>query len=191
MVIQKQDFISDYERDFLLGEIENNIKDLKFGSNPFYHWINLDVTDPILSTLHYKKLIEKHFKFLNESIEVRDWEIDYIGFAYQTKGFDYHADAVWPENPESRSLGTPDHHHDNFSHYDGEWVDNYCPWRVFTTVLYLNDDIVGGETHFPTLDILVTPKSKKIVGFHCDESHVHGVMPVTSGYRKAFIMWFK
>ncbi len=69
--------------------------------------------------------------------------------------------------------------------------DNYCPWRVFTTVLYLNDDIVGGETHFPTLDVLVTPKSKKIVGFHCDESHVHGVMPVTSGYRKAFIMWFK
>lgn len=191
MVVQKQNFISDYERDFLLSEIDNNIKDLEFGPEPFYHWINIGVNNPKLSTLFYRQLIQKQIDFLNETVEVRNWEIDYIGFAYQTKGFDYHADSVWPENPDSRSLGTPDHHHDNFSHYDGTWVDNYCPWRVFTTVLYLNDDIVGGETHFPTLDILVTPKSKKIVGFHCDESHVHGVMPVTSGYRKAFIMWFK
>jgi hypothetical protein len=59
MVVQKQDFISDYERDFLLTEVDNNLKGLEFGSDPFYHWINLDVDDPVLSTLHYKKLIEK------------------------------------------------------------------------------------------------------------------------------------
>jgi hypothetical protein len=78
MVVQKQNFISDYERDFLLTEIDNNIKDLEFGPEPFYHWINIGVNNPKLSTLFYRQLIQKQIDFLNETVEVRNWEIDYI-----------------------------------------------------------------------------------------------------------------
>ena len=190
MIIQLEDFITDYECEFLSNKIDSLVVNEKFGPDPFYHWINLDYDDPLFSTPFFQKLIAKHFQFLNEKVDKRDWDIDYIGFAYQTKGFPYHADAVWPENETDRQLGEPSHDHDGYTHYKGDWVDNYAHQRLFTTVLYLNN-VSGGETHFPDHNITVQPNKKRIVGFHCDEKHVHGVMPVTSGIRKALILWFK
>lgn len=161
-----------------------------FGPEPFYHWINLEFDDHIFRTSFFQKILTKHFQLLNDKVEVRNWEIDYIGFAYQTKGFPYHADAVWPEKEPDRQLGEPSHDHDGYTHYKGDWVGNYVSERIFTTVLYLNT-VGGGETHFPDLDVTIQPNKKRIAGFHCDEQHVHGVMPVTSGIRKALILWYK
>ena len=190
MIIQLENFITDYECDILSNMIDSLVADEKFGSDPFYHWINLELEDPLLSFPFFRKILDKHFDMLNEKVGKRDWDLDYIGFAYQTKGFPYHADAVWPKEENDRQLGDPSHTHDDYTYYKGEWVENYSSKRVFTTVLYLNN-VGGGETHFPDQNITVQPNKKKIVGFHCDENHVHGVMPVTSGIRKAFILWYK
>jgi hypothetical protein len=77
-----------------------------------------------------------------------------------------------------------------YTNYEGEWIPNYASSRRFTTVLYLNDNFDGGETHFPIQDVKLKPESKKLAGFYCDRDYVHGVLPTTNGVRKALIVWF-
>ena len=159
-------------------------------SEIFYKWIQIDSDDKIFDDLNFLKIFNKNLLFAKRNFDTK-LTISYLGFAFQNKGFDYHADSVWPENENDRNLGYPTHDGNGYKDYKGDWVPNYVPTRKYTTVLYLNDDFEGGETHFPTLDVLVKPQKNKIVGFGCDEKHVHGVMPTINGLRKAFICWFE
>lgn len=187
MVTQENDFLNYYESQYLIGLLYNELGDYS-PEEPFYKWINTTEESYYYHNFVFSKILLRHFQFVKKHTGL-NLSLDYLGFAYQTKGFPYHADAVWPENEVDRNLGNPEI--EKYKNYNGLWVPNYVPERKFTTVLYLNDDFNGGETHFPTLDILVKPESRKIVGFDCDEKHVHGVMPVTNGIRSAFICWFK
>lgn len=190
MIIEEQNFITDYENDGLLSILGRSVKYDTFDSDPFYKWYEISKDDPLCQLQFFKNLLKKHFDLLSARVEKRTWKINYMGFAYQTAGFPYHADSVWPSNESDRYMGDPSHDHNNFIDYQGDWIPNYVPTRLFTTVLYLNT-VEGGETDFPSLNLRLKPEPKKIVGFHCDEKHVHGVMPTTKGVRKAFIIWYE
>ena len=190
MIIEEQNFISDFEHNGLLSILDRYVQDETFDNNVFYKWYEISTNDPLRKLKFIENLVKKHFELLSKKVEKRTWKINYMGFAYQTAGFPYHADSMWPADDSDRYLGDPSHNDNNFINYEGEWVPNYVPTRLFTTVLYLNQ-VEGGETDFPALGIRLTPEPKKIVGFHCDENHIHGVMPTTFGVRKAFIIWYE
>jgi hypothetical protein len=190
MVYIKDNFITDSENLFLLNEMNSKLKISSSREGEFYEWYEIDEKDTILNSLEFMRILNRHLLFSKNSFG-QNLKLHYVGFANQTKGFDYHADSVWPEEEEKRNLGTPSNQQNNFLDYKGNWIPNYVPTRKFTTVLYLNDDFEGGETHFPTLEVLVKPEKNKIVGFGCDEKYVHGVMPTSGGIRKAFICWFE
>ena len=71
--------------------------------------------------------------------------------------------------------------------------------RIVTALAYLNNVEQGGETSFPNIDQVVTPKKGKIVVFHdcykgTDKPHpnsFHGALPVIKGEKWAFNLWFR
>lgn len=190
MVHLKNNFIDDSENSFLLSFFEEKSNKNLSPTESFYDWYEISKQDEIFKSPIFLRIYNRNLFFARDCYGSK-LSLDYFGFAYQTKGFDYHADSVWPENPNKRSMGYPSKENNTYTKYDGTWVPNYVPTRKFTTVLYLNEGFDGGETHFPTLDILVKPEKNKIVGFGCNEKYVHGVIPTTNGIRKAFICWFE
>jgi len=78
-------------------------------------------------------------------------------------------------------------HSDN-SDLDGN--PNYCHWRVYSGVCYLNDDFVGGETFFPTKGpLFIKPKKGKAVFYPSGLEFKHGVTTVV-GTRYTMPIWF-
>lgn len=58
------------------------------------------------------------------------------------------------------------------------------------TLIYLNDDYVGGEIYFPKYDISIKPEPGDLLTFPDNPDFVHGVKPVTSGIRYTTPRWF-
>jgi len=71
--------------------------------------------------------------------------------------------------------------------------------RLLTALVYLNDVDEGGETSFKNLNILVKPKSGRMVVFENtqkgtlipDEKSLHSGKPVIKGEKYAFNLWFR
>ena len=70
--------------------------------------------------------------------------------------------------------------------------------RQFTVLIYLNDDFEGGQTYFPKLDLLFTPKKgaglffNNTYGDGCViESSFHAGLPVSSGRKIALNIWIR
>jgi hypothetical protein len=70
--------------------------------------------------------------------------------------------------------------------------------RKYTLLAYLNDDFEGGSTYFPNLDLLVTPKKRRVVIFNnLDENGevikgaYHAGLPVTRGRKYAINIWVR
>jgi hypothetical protein len=122
------------------------------------------------------------------------FKMQYSGIAISSKGFNYHADAVWPADEDKRFMGTPTEAQGDYSTFidrsNDEWVPNYVPARFYTSVLYLNADFQGGHTIFPQHNIDVTPRQGRFVAFPCGREHIHGVRP-SRGYRFAFNTWYE
>mgnify|MGYP006274119905 CR=1 FL=1 len=73
-----------------------------------------------------------------------------------------------------------------FPHADKEEPDGRphpFPWRDFATLVYLNDDYVGGETHFPNKGIEYKPKKGDFITFPGTVEFLHGVRETTTGVR--------
>jgi hypothetical protein len=78
-------------------------------------------------------------------------------------------------------------HADN-SDQDGN--PNYCGWRDYSGVLYLNDDFVGGETFFPKHGpLFIKPKKGKFALYPSGLDYSHGVSTVV-GTRYTMPIWF-
>lgn len=78
--------------------------------------------------------------------------------------------------------------------------DKYEPsQRVFTAVLYLNDDFSGGNTLFPRLDIMIEPmrgrlvfwQNTKIGTFKVHPMSMHQGAPVKAGNKRILSFWFR
>lgn len=93
-------------------------------------------------------------------------------------------------------------------HYDScEGNSDYCNRmdgdsgpRYFTYIIYLNDDLEGGETAFPKLNIQVKPKKGKCVIFQSTLpppdgrtilEALHGGNPVTAGNKWICNKWIR
>jgi hypothetical protein len=62
-------------------------------------------------------------------------------------------------------------------HVDSESNPNV----VFANVLYVNDDFVDGELHFPRIDLKYKPKKGALIVFPSSDDYFHGVLPVGAG----------
>lgn len=122
------------------------------------------------------------------------FKVQYSGIAISSKGFNYHADAIWPAEEDKRFMGTPTETQGDYSTFidraNDEWVPNYVPSRFYTSVLYLNADFEGGHTIFPQHNIDVKPRQGRFVAFPCGRDHIHGVRP-SKGYRFVFNTWYE
>jgi predicted 2-oxoglutarate/Fe(II)-dependent dioxygenase YbiX len=67
---------------------------------------------------------------------------------------------------------------------------NYTPWRLYSGLLYLNDDYEGGQTYFTNKDIEVQPKAGRVAIFYGDLDHEHGVREITQGERKTIVTFW-
>jgi hypothetical protein len=57
------------------------------------------------------------------------------------------------------------------------------PWRDFASVIYLNDDYVGGEIYFPNLGVELKPDPRTLIVFPGTLFFLHGVRRVEQGMR--------
>ena len=108
-------------------------------------------------------------------------------------GMNYHADGEDPLKLEDRGLGKPnsnDHSNYNPPKFN-EWILNKTAIRIYTTIIYLNEDFEGGETTFPLKNIDIKPKKCKLIGFPCNRDYVHGVRPIINGTRMAIASWYQ
>ncbi len=64
-------------------------------------------------------------------------------------------------------------------HYDKYFFPNYD----IGSIIYLNDEYLGGEVFFPQHDIEKRPIAGNALAFPGDEHYMHGVKEVTSGCR--------
>jgi hypothetical protein len=55
------------------------------------------------------------------------------------------------------------------------------PTVAFACVLYVNDDFVDGELHFPKIDVKYKPKKGALIVFPSSDEYFHGVLPVGAG----------
>jgi hypothetical protein len=62
-------------------------------------------------------------------------------------------------------------------HVDSESNPNVA----FACVLYVNDDFVDGELHFPKIDLKYKPKKGALIVFPSSDEYFHGVIPVGAG----------
>lgn len=76
------------------------------------------------------------------------------------------------------------------SGYLPEHQDQGVSSRVLSTVGYLNDNYVGGEIHFPYVNIKIKPEAGSVIFFPSNFIYVHEVMPVTDGTRYAIPQWY-
>jgi predicted 2-oxoglutarate/Fe(II)-dependent dioxygenase YbiX len=67
---------------------------------------------------------------------------------------------------------------------------NATPHRSYSSLLYLNDDYVGGETYFPGHGVRLKPEAGALVLFGAGPQYVHGVTRVTHGLRYTYAGWF-
>lgn len=65
-------------------------------------------------------------------------------------------------------------------------MDEGCSECKMSAIIYFNDDYDGGEIWFPNLDISIKPPKGSLVYYPSSgDDYIHGVKPITSGYRYA------
>lgn len=90
-------------------------------------------------------------------------------------------------------------HHFDYFHPNTDYYDDHIKkggQRVFSSILYLNDDFEGGETDFPKLDIIVKPVAGSVftwrnitVDGDLKKDSIHAGLPVTKGIKYILIIW--
>ena len=118
---------------------------------------------------------------------------EFFGIALNGYGLEYHADAERPFNKGDRDLGWPTQYDDTGFNFPSqpEWQFNHTPKRVYTTLIYLNEDFSGGETTLPIKRLNVKPKKSRLFGFPCTRDYIHGVRPINNGVRIVFTAWYE
>lgn len=62
--------------------------------------------------------------------------------------------------------------------------------KHYSTLVYFNDDYVGGELYMPQHEFEIKPEPGMLIAFKGDENHLHGVKKVTEGIRYTWsVFW--
>lgn len=90
-----------------------------------------------------------------------------------------------------------DFFHPNEGYYDRE-VTQRGGQRIKTALLYLNDGFLGGSTHFPKKERMVTPQTGKLVVWTNmnedgtpDYTSLHAGLPVEEGTKYIAVIWIR
>ena len=120
----------------------------------------------LTNTIH-QRIINSCMKFYEEE----NIYLEYTNLVYWGVGIklDAHADNFWIDNPQK---------------------PHYTSNRDYSSVLYLNDDFTGGETHFRDYNYSITPKPGKLVIFTSGAKHIHSVTEILSGKRYTMATWY-
>lgn len=62
--------------------------------------------------------------------------------------------------------------------------------RVLSSVMYLNDDYVGGEIEFINSGVKIKPEAGSIIFFPSNFLYIHEVYPITDGFRYSMPHWY-
>jgi hypothetical protein len=125
--------------------------------------------------VHRSFEIEKN---INEEIsKIGNMVHNYISEEYSPKKF-------YPANSRENQIAKFEAGFGMHEHFDVNRPLDYA------TLVYLNDDYIGGEIYFPEIDISIKPKAGDLVCFPDNEEYVHGVRPITSGSRYTLPRWF-
>ena len=170
MIIEQDDFLTIDECNSLIDYLKNNlVLDL---SEDFWHGRTLGCTN--INDVFIRKLVEQiHYRISNICVRSFDEDViypEYSNLVYWAPGM------------------VLDAHADNFFLHDPS-AEHYTSHRDYSSVIYLNDDYVGGETFFvDNRDI--KPKVGKMILFTSGKDDVHGVREVISGDRFTMSLWF-
>ncbi len=63
--------------------------------------------------------------------------------------------------------------------------------RIMSSILYLNDDFVGGETEFVKFGVAVKPEAGMLVLFPANYAYAHVAKPLLRGTKYAIVSWFR
>lgn len=63
--------------------------------------------------------------------------------------------------------------------------------RVFSVLMFLNDDFEGGEIEFKEFDIKIKPEAGDVVVFCSAFPYIHQVHPVITGVRYSVVRWYE
>jgi len=164
----------------------------------FYKFLSLSLrSKPYESNENLVRAINECHRVLFEILKSKTsfpvLEEEYSGISLCSNySMSYHADAERPYCQKDRNLGVP-----NSSDNDGfiipnknEWQPNHTSSRIYTSLVYLNDDFEGGETTMPTRNLHVKPKFGKMFAFPCSRDYIHGIRKNTGGVRVAFTAWY-
>jgi hypothetical protein len=78
----------------------------------------------------------------------------------------------------------------NSGHYKAHSDSGPSSPRVFSSVLYLNDVEVGGETVFEKFDVSVKPKAGRLTIFPANFMYRHKALPPISNKKFCAVSWF-
>jgi len=91
-------------------------------------------------------------------------------------------------------------HYDFFSPFNHEFK-TYCEWmgqRTWTTMIYLNDVVEGGETYFKYLNLKIKPKKGLLIAWNNLYSNgfpnyktMHEALPPTKGSKYIITKWWR
>eukprot|EP00850_Spirogloea_muscicola_P005945 SM000028S10039 [mRNA] locus=s28:82938:83961:+ [translate_table: standard] len=81
------------------------------------------------------------------------------------------------------------------AHFDRNSAASHS--ALATVLIYLNDDYCGGQTHFPAIDLVVTPVKGNAIAWRTqfdkagkpDKKAEHAGLPVTSGVKYIATQW--
>lgn len=77
------------------------------------------------------------------------------------------------------------------AHVDNQATHHYStPWRSHSAIVYLNDDLEGGELFWTRFHVELTPARGLLVAFPAGEAFEHGVRRIRSGTRYTMACWF-
>jgi len=63
-------------------------------------------------------------------------------------------------------------------------------WRMFSSILYLNDDFDGGELYFTTLNKVVRPRPGRLACFTSGFHHEHALLKIRNGSQYVISTFF-
>ena len=67
----------------------------------------------------------------------------------------------------------------NIKEEENDWFHH----RDYGSVIYLNDEYIGGETYYPTNNFNVTPETGTLLVHPGNEEHLHGVKKIKNSVR--------
>ena len=128
-------------------------------------------------TVHTYHEIEKNDPEL--ILLMQEWALKVYDFVKNTYGGEFE-DFYGPKTHIAKFVPGSGMH----EHYDtGRPKD-------IATLVYLNDDYVGGDIYFPDYDMSFKPKPGDLLCFPDNEDYVHGVKPILDGIRYTTPRWF-